>query len=111
MHISASSEAMQHFSAGQPAGRNGLLRKVLKFVLLPIAVLLAGRSIGNEILRAWIVVLGSYTVLITAVGLVGQTQHERPEMIQRTVRLLGSMVWEGFVVLAYFFVYNIITMC
>jgi hypothetical protein len=85
------------------------LCKILTFLVMPAAFLCFLRTTGEGLLVGWLVTAGSYVIMLSALAFVNQPSGQKyREVIKPIVRLLGVVVWSGFLAGVYFFLYYII---
>jgi|SRR5215471_16657629 len=105
---------MQLSAAKQVLRSHRRTRTVIRLVLLPIAVVgLALLSLQSEvaargIFSLWFCALAAYTILLSVIGVAKRKPVGRS--LARTIRLLGTVIWTGFGVLACLLLYYIMTM-
>src|SRR5713226_9541681 len=97
---------MQEDSVRQPVKCEKSINRILTFVIVPITLFLLTCFIGGYAIGIWLSALGMYTIFIAFVGMTNQApQAESGRLIKRTARVLGMVVWGGFLALAYTFLY------
>ena len=82
--------------------------RALSFVGVPAIILLLGFLLGAVIFWVWLILLTSYIVLLSVLGITNQPTASSGRRIRRVVKLLGSLVWGGFFLLLYECLYVII---
>jgi uncharacterized membrane protein YagU involved in acid resistance len=83
--------------------------RILTFLILPPAFLCFLRTTGEGLLVGWLIAAGSYVIMLSALAFVNQPSGQKyREVIKPVVRLLGVVVWSGFLAAVYFYLYYII---
>ena len=79
------------------------------FVVLPVAFLLLLRTIGEGMFLGWLISAASYVILLSALAVINRpSRGEYARVVKPIVRLLGMIVWSGFLAVVYFFLYYLI---
>jgi hypothetical protein len=82
-----------------------------RFIAVPLLWLIAW-FIGNYFALAWLIILGIYIALISAIGIINipdQLNLSRKQMrMKRLFNVLGPFAWGGFLALLYWLTYVLI---
>ena len=83
------------------------IKAIIGFFLLPIAIGLArllpdSEKVGAAMFAVWLFALGAYTIFLSVIGIVKREPGRESRILtQRTIRVLGKVVWTGFGVLVW----------
>jgi len=80
----------------------------LRFVGVPTIILLLGFLLGAVIFWFWLIFLASYVALMSVLGTTTHPPANSKTIVSRAVRLLGSVIWGGFLLVLYYSLYLII---
>ena len=92
------------------------LYRAITFFLMPASqlmlILIDRQTILESAAIVWLVLCGCYVVLISALAIANLPEGTKSRLpsplVQTLVRILGSIVWGGFITAIYFFAYGLI---
>src|SRR5262249_24694590 len=95
---------------GKEKGRSAhvWVHRVVSLVAVPAIILLLSLVLGAVMFWVWLIVLASYIVLLSVLGIMNQPTACSERRIGLIVRLLGSFIWRGLLLLLYSLFYLII---
>lgn len=97
-----------HEASEQSKGGSKWLYIILTFLVLPAAFLLPPHLMRESLFFSWLIAAGVYVILLSASAATNQPSKERYRRVFKpTVRLLGTVVWSGFLAVTYLFLYYI----
>lgn len=85
------------------------LYRLLIYIFAPALFLLISRFGEENLIVGWLIFLAIYVALLSALGITNLSSKERhKKTVRPVVKILGIIVWSGFLAVAYLFLYMII---
>src|SRR5215470_11098330 len=84
------------------------LGRALTFLVVPGCLVVFGQLFPKPVFWSWLTILTSYVVLISVLGVTNLPDANSERIIRPAVRMLGSVVWGGFLLMLYLLVYSLL---
>jgi O-antigen ligase len=83
--------------------------RVMIFAIVPAAIVFVLLLTRGRALWLWLTTVAIYATLLSVVGISNRTNEDKPRnRVKQIVRIMGMIVWSGFIAMFYFFVYLVI---